>query len=86
MKSVSAKELKNKTGQVLSQVVRGQKVLITKRGKACAVLSPVGAKELKPVGLRDYGEAWKDIERALQATAARYKTWKEAIRETRWRA
>ena len=86
MKSVSAKELKNKTGEVLHRVERGQQVLITKRGKPLAVLSPATGADLKPAGLRDYRDAWKDIEQELRATNPRFKTWKEAIRETRWRA
>ena len=86
MKSVSAKELKNKTGEVLHQVERGQRVLITKRGKPLAVLSPVAGGELKPAGLRDYRDAWKDIEQELRVTGPRFKTWREAMRVARWRA
>jgi prevent-host-death family protein len=85
MKTVSAKELKNKTGEVLHRVERGQRVLITRRGKPLAVLSPAAGAELKPAGLRDYKDAWKDIERDLRAKSPRFKTWKEALRETRWR-
>jgi prevent-host-death family protein len=85
MKSVSAKELKNKTGEVLYRVERGQRLLITKRGKPLAVISPFGGAELKPAGLRDYKDAWKDIERELGAKNPRFKTWQEAMRESRWR-
>mgnify|MGYP001601536012 FL=1 len=86
MRSVSAKELKNKTGEVLRKVGEGEKVLIMKRGKPWAVLSPVKAEELKPSGLREYKEAWEDIEKALKTSKPRYRTWQEAIRQTRWRA
>lgn len=86
MRSISAKELKNKTGEVLRKVGEGEKVLIMKRGKPWAVLSPVKAEELKPFGLREYEEAWEDIEKALKTSRPRYRTWEEAIRRTRWRA
>ena len=86
MRSISAKELKNKTGEVLRKVGEGEKVLIMKRGKPWAVLSPVKAEELKPLGLREYEEAWGDIEKALKTSRPRYRTWEEAIRRTRWRA
>lgn len=86
MRSVSAKELKNKTGEVLRRVGQGERVLVMKRGKPWAVLTPVKEKELKPSGLRDYREAWEDIEKALKTSRPRYKTWREAMRRTRWRA
>ena len=85
MRSVSAKELKNKTGEVLRKVGQGERVLIMKRGKPCAVLTPVKEGELKSSELRDYNTAWKDIEKALKTSKPRYKTWQEAIRRTRWR-
>ena len=85
MKSISAKELKNQTGEVLRRVGGGEKVLITMRGKPWALLSPVAEEQLKPAGLRDYGKAWEDIERTLKARRPRFKTWEEAMRGTRWR-
>jgi prevent-host-death family protein len=85
MKSISAKELKSRTGEVLRRVEEGEKVFITKRGKPCAVLSSIAEEQLLPVGLRSYAEAWEDIERTLKVTQPRYKTWEEAMRWTRRR-
>ena len=85
MKSITAKELKSRTGKVLRQVEGGEKVLITKRGKPCALLSPIADEQLLSVGLRPYAEAWEDIERTLKATQPRYKTWEDAMRWTRRR-
>jgi prevent-host-death family protein len=85
MKSVTAKELKNQTGKVLRRVGSGERVLITKRGKPWAVLSPATDGELKPEGLRTYQEAWGDIEKTLKTSRPRFKTWQEAMRWTRWR-
>jgi prevent-host-death family protein len=86
MKSISAKELKNRTGEVLRRVEEGEKVVITKRGKPCAMLSPVAEEPILPDRLRSYSEAWEDIELTLKTTRPRYKTWEEAVRWTRRRA
>ena len=85
MKSISAKELKNRTGEVLRRVEEGEKVLILKRGKPCAVLSPVAEEQIVLEGLRPYSEAWEDIEQTLKTTQPRHKTWEEAMRWTRRR-
>ena len=81
MKSVSAKELKNYTGEILHQVERGEKIIITKRGKPCALLSPVEDSQLPTLDLRPFEEAWADIEKSLKGTRPYYNTWKEAIRK-----
>lgn len=85
MKSCSAKELKNHTGEILRQVGSGEKVLITKRGKPCAILSPVENGQVPDKGVRSFQEAWSDIEHTLRATRPAFKTWQEAMRWTRSR-
>ncbi len=85
MKSVTAKELKNSTGDVLRRVRGGEKVIVTKRGRPCAVIFPV-EDEQSVVELRPYGEAWDDIQKALRRTKARHKTWEDAIRWSRRQA
>ncbi len=85
MKSISAKELKNRTGQVLKLVEGGQKVLITMRSKPFAVLSPVRDVEEGTANLRPYEEAWKDIEKTLQSTKPEFGSVAEAMRWTRRR-
>lgn len=86
MKSYSAKELKNHTGEILRQVASGEKILITKNGKPHALLSPVAEEQARDLGVRPFEEAWADIERSLRATRPRFKTWQEAMRWTRARA
>ena len=85
MQSVSAKELKNRTGEVLRRVGEGEKVLITKRGKPCAILTPVSEEEIPAPGLRPYAEAWTDIEKALNSSPPQHETWQEAMQWTRRR-
>jgi prevent-host-death family protein len=86
MKSITAKQLKNSTGDVLRRVGRGEKVLVTKRGKPCALISPVGAQKTPLAELNDYESAWNDIEKTLRTTKARHKSWEDAIRWSRRRA
>ncbi len=85
MKSVSAKELKNRTGEVLKLVEGGQRVLITMRSKPFAVLSPVQDQQLEAANLRSYEEAWEDIEKTLRGTKSRFGSVAEAMRWARRR-
>ncbi len=85
MKSYSAKELKNHTGEILRQVGSGQRVLITKHGKPYAVLSPVYQAQLDDSDIRSFEEAWADIEQSLRTTRPQLKTWQEAMQWTRSR-
>jgi prevent-host-death family protein len=86
MKSITAKELKNRTGDVLRRVGTGEKVLVTKRGKPCAVLAPVEKDQPVFTGLRPYAEAWESIQKSLRTTKPRHETWKDSIRWSRRRA
>ncbi len=86
MKSYSAKELKNHTGEILRQVGSGQRVLITKHGKPHAVLSPVYQEQLDDSDIRSFEEAWADIEQSLRTTQPQLKTWQEAMQWTRRRS
>ena len=85
MKSVSAKELKNRTGEVLKLVEGGEKVLITMRRKPFAVLSPVKEGERETANLRPYEEAWEDIQKTLQETEPEFGSVAEAMKWTRRR-
>jgi prevent-host-death family protein len=85
MQSMSATELKIRTGEVLRRVGGGEKVLITKKGKPCAVLSPVSEEEIPAPGLRPYAEAWADIEKTLNSSPPRHETWQEAMQWIRRR-
>ncbi len=87
MKVATAKELKNRTGDVLRHVARGEKVLVTRRGKPVAMLSPAtDAVTRAAAELRPPAEAWAAIEAQLRKTAPRFSTWQEAVRWSRRRA
>lgn len=86
MKVTTAKALKNRTGEALRHVARGGKVLITRRGKPVAVLTPAtGVASREATALRSFHEAWTAIEAQLKATAPRFSTWQEALRWSRRR-
>lgn len=56
MERVGARELKQHTGEIIEKVRMGERVLITHRGEAVAVISPIDRKA---------------VEEALQAEAER---------------
>jgi prevent-host-death family protein len=58
MKTVTAKELRFKTSEILDEARKGNEVMITWRGKPTAILKPVENKE---PGFRRTGfGVWKD--------------------------
>jgi prevent-host-death family protein len=85
MKSFSASELKNRTGEVLRRVQNGEIVLVTKRGKPWALISPVQEDQSLRAQFRPYNEAWEDIQKTLRSTNPRHRTWPEAIQWSRRR-
>jgi prevent-host-death family protein len=85
VKAITAKDLKNKTGEAMRAISKGERVMVTLRGKPFALISPVTAESLKEVSLRPFEEAWRDIEEALKKTRPRFKNVKEAMTWTRKR-
>ena len=85
MKVMTARELKNKTGEVLRAVKRGDKVMITVHGKPRAILSPAGEAVDFPEDEKKSNEAWKEIEKALTRSRSPFKSWQEATKWSRKR-
>ena len=82
MKIITATELKNKTGEALRLVSKGEKVLVTRRGKPFAYISPFTEDEFT---LKPFEQAWKDIEKTLESAEPYFKSWREAMRWVRKR-
>ena len=79
MGTVTAKQLKQKTGEMIRRVKAGERLTITYRGKPAAIMAPPGNDEIRALReLRAVDEAWEDIERTLEKTKPRFKGWKEA--------
>lgn len=85
MKTMTAGNLKNKTGEAMKAVSRGEKVVVTLRGKPFALISPVTADSLNKSSLRPFEDAWSDIENTLGKTVPKFKGVKEAMVWTRRR-
>jgi prevent-host-death family protein len=82
MGTVTAKQLKQRTGEVIRRVKSGECLTVTYRGKPVAVISPSTTGETKTLKeLRSIDEAWADIEKTLGKTKPGFKGWKEA---TEW--
>jgi len=56
MKFVGVRELRNKTGEVLSAVQKGDKVILTKRGKPFAAMARLREDEIERLILE--GREW----------------------------
>ena len=79
---VTAKQLKQRTGEIIKRLKAGERFTLTHRGNPVAVISPSLVKEeIIPQHLRAFDEAWEDIERQLEKTKPPFKSWEEA---TRW--
>lgn len=80
MKTMTAKDLKNHTGEVMRRVSRGEEVVVTLRGRPAAVILPFASARGRAAGeARSFDEAWEDIEAALRKSRPAFKTWREAI-------
>jgi len=82
---MTAKELKNRTGEALRAVASGRKVVVTLRGKPVGVIVPAGDRAVA-VSRPSYDETWAEIEAVLATSKPRYRTWQQAIARSRRRA
>lgn len=86
MGTVTAKQLKQKTGEMIKRVKSGEHLTITYRGKPVAMMAPPRNDETQALReLRAFDEAWADIEKTLGKTKPKFKGWKEAVEWARSR-
>ena len=78
MGTVTARQLKRRTGEIIKRLKAGERFTLTHRGKLVAVISPLSEEESLSADLRSFDEAWEDIERALEKSKPPFKSWKEA--------
>ena len=87
MGTITAKQLKQRTGEVMKRVRSGERLTVTYRGETVAVITPsVQEQGKKSEGLRPFEEAWEGIEAALQDTQPRFQGWREATEWVRKRS
>lgn len=85
MKPMTARELKNSTGEVVRTLRRGESILLTFRGKALGTIAPLGPESGRVPSIPPYQEAWAEIEAQLRRSKPHFASWKEAEDESRGR-
>jgi prevent-host-death family protein len=84
MVTVTAKQLKQKTGEIIRRVRSGERLTVTHRGRPVAVmLPPQDENEALLEGLRPFDQAWEEIEASLERTKPEFRNWREAMKWTR---
>ena len=79
MGTITAKQLKQKTGEVIRRIKAGERLTLTYRGKAIAIIEPAVGKTLGTADqVKASQKAWKNIEAALDQTKPEFKSWREA--------
>jgi len=82
MGTVTAKQLKQKTGEVIKRIKSGERLILTYRGKPLAVIEPTTEKDSEEIrNVSDPVKAWERIESTLKSTSPEFKNWREA---TEW--
>jgi prevent-host-death family protein len=84
MGNVTAKQLKQKTGEIIRRVKSGERLTVTYRGRPVAVIVPPPAEGDDRSGdLRPFEQAWQEIEASLEKTEPQFKDWREAMKWAR---
>lgn len=84
-RTMTARDLKNSTGDVVRTLRRGGSVLLTFRGKPLATIDPVRADDRQTAAIPPYEDAWAEIERQLARSTPRFGSWQEAEDRSRGR-
>ena len=85
MKPMTARDLKNSTGEVVRTLRRGGRILLTFRGRPIGTITPVDAGGSPSPPVRSYDDAWAAIDAELQRSQPRFASWREAEDESRGR-
>ena len=75
MERVGARELKQHTGEIIERVRMGERVLITHRGEAVAVISPIDQKALREALSSEAGRAERETLGWLSASEGAFSFW-----------
>ena len=79
MGTITAKQLKQKTGDVIKRIKSGERLTLTYRGKPLAVIEPTTENDLNKLNkVSDSVKAWERIESTLNSTTPEFKNWREA--------
>ena len=76
---ITAKQLKQKTGDVIKRIKSGERLTLTYRGKPLAVIEPTTDNDIKNLNrVSESVKAWERIESTLSSTKPEFKNWREA--------
>lgn len=75
---MSARDLKNSTGEVVRALRRGEGILLTFRGKPLGTIEPLQAGGFDMADAPSYERAWAEIEDQLRQSAPHFPSWREA--------
>ena len=75
MEQVGARELKQHTGEIIERVRMGERVLITYRGEAVAVISPIDQEALRQALASEAGRAERETLGWLAASEGAFSFW-----------
>ena len=79
MGTITAKQLKQKTGEVIKRIKSGERLTLTYRGKLLAYIEPAFDKSIKATDqVKEFQKAWENIESTLDQTTPEFKDWREA--------
>ena len=79
MGTITAKQLKQKTGEVIRRIKSGERLTLTYRGKPLAIIEPTTKKDITERNeVNESVKAWEKIESALNSTNPEFKSWREA--------
>jgi prevent-host-death family protein len=79
MGTITAKQLKQKTGEVIRRIKSGERLMLTYRGKPLAVIEPADKRDLNELNkVNESAKAWERIDSTLNSTKPEFKNWQEA--------
>jgi prevent-host-death family protein len=82
---MTARDLKNATGEVVRALRRGEGILLTFRGRPLGTIQPLQPGEIDAAPVLPYEDAWADIESQLRQTAPAFPSWRDAEDRSRGR-
>ena len=87
MGTITAKQLKQKTGEVIRRIKSGERLTLTYRGKHLAVIEPTTQNDIKELNrVNESEKAWEKIGSTLNSTNSEFKNWREATERVRNRS
>jgi prevent-host-death family protein len=85
LRPMSARDLKNSTGEVVRALRRGETILLTVRGKPLGTIEPLRPDVPEAPLVPPYEEAWAAIEDQIGHSTPRFASWRDAEDASRGR-